>query len=147
MAGGLSDTYEKNVLDKVFSATDFTPPATLYAALLTDSNTSTQRAAGTVTEVSTGVWTNYARTAVTNNATNFPAASGATASKSNGTSIAFGTAAITGTAPVVTACALYSASTAGTLVAFASLTSNQTINNGNVVSIASSALTFTLDQT
>ena len=147
MAGGISDAYEKILLDKLFSSADFTPPATLYFALLTDTNTSIQRAAGTVTEVATGVWTNYARIGQTNNATNFAAATGVTASKTNATAVAFGTAAITGTAPVVTAIAVYSALTAGTLVSVFPLTASQTINNGNVVSVAVGAWTLTISET
>jgi hypothetical protein len=146
MAGGVADSVEKQLLDKYFGATDFTPPATFHAALGTDTNTVAQRSAGTVTEVSTGVWTNYARIAVTNNTTNFPNASGTTASKSNGTVINFGTATISGTAPVVTVVYLYTASSGGTPVAHASLTSNQTINNGNAVSIAIGALTWTMNE-
>ena len=65
-------------------------PATLYAALLTDTNTVAQRRAGTYTEVSTAVWTNYARVAITNNTTNFPNATGANpAVKSSGSDFVF----------------------------------------------------------
>lgn len=145
MAGSLSDAYEKIVADCLFGGTTLTPPATLYFALLTDTNTQTQRDAGTVTEMGTGSWTNYARVAVTNNATNFPAASGITAAKSNGTAISFGTATVVSTAPVATAVGVYTASTAGTLIFSADLGTSQTISNGNTVSFAIGAFALTVD--
>jgi hypothetical protein len=147
MAGGFSDAWEKKVLDAVFGATALTVPGTLYAALLTDTNTSAQRSAGTVTEVSTATWTNYARVAITNNTTNFPAATGTTATKQNGTAINFGTATISGAAPVVTAIAFYDASTAGNLVFWVALSSSQTINNGASVSVAANGISMTLNET
>lgn len=58
-------------------------PSTVYLALFT----AAPSASGGGTEVSGG---GYARVAITNNSTSFPAASGAT--KNNGTSVDFGTA-------------------------------------------------------
>lgn len=85
MAGGLTDYLKRKLLDRIFSDAAYSIPATLYVGLVTDTNTQAQRHAGTVTEV-TG--TAYARVAVTNNNTNWPAASGSTtASKANGTAI------------------------------------------------------------
>ncbi len=66
-------------------------PATVYVALFT----AAPAAGGGGTELA---MTGYARVAVTNNATNFPAASSAT--KNNGTLIDFGT--LTGTGATIT---------------------------------------------
>lgn len=144
MASGMTAYLFKKVLDHVWSGTTYTPPATLYYGLLTDTNTEAQRDAGTVTEVSTGTWTNYARVAVTNNATNFPAATGTTTgSKANGTSISLGTAATTGNV-TATAIGVWDAATSGNLLDWTDFTTPQIIQNGNPVSIPASSWTKTL---
>lgn len=77
-----TNTLETALLDKEYGAVDYTPPATLFAALFTvvgaDDGTG-------FTEVSGGA---YARVAVTNNATNFPSAN----PKQNANAITFPTA-------------------------------------------------------
>lgn len=89
MSGGLGGYSERGLLDELFGGTNFSPPATIYACLLTDSNTDAQHAAGTYTEPSGN---GYSRVAITNNPTNFPASSGtAPASKTNGTAIVYPT--------------------------------------------------------
>lgn len=138
MAGSLSDYLELKLLDHVFGGGDYTRPATVYIALFTVAPTD----AGPGTEINTAVWTNYARPAVTNNATNFPAASAG--AKTNGTAISFGTASITGTAPVVVGAAVMDALTAGNMLAWASFT-GQTVNNGSPISIQAGDLDITLD--
>ncbi len=138
MAGSFSDFIENELLDHLFGAATYTPPVTVYVALFTAAPTD----AGGGTEVSTGVWTNYARVAVTNNATNFPAASGG--AKSNGTEIDFGTATISGTAPVVVAIGLYDALTVGNLLAWCDAAANKTINDGDPVTIPAGDLDVTL---
>ncbi len=141
-----SNYLEAEILDHILGGADYPRPATVHVALLTDSNTAVQRDAGTVTEVSAAVWTNYARKAVTNNVTNFPAATGtAPTTKANGTIIDFGTATVTGTAPVVTAFAIYDAATSGNLLYHGALTTSMTINNTNPVSFPIGALTITED--
>lgn len=82
--GSKSDYLEAAVLN-ILGGTTPTVPATVYVALFT---TLPSDSGGGV-EVSGG---GYARVAVTNNSTNFPAASGG--SKSNGTLIDFGTATL-----------------------------------------------------
>lgn len=134
-----SNYLENELLDHVLGGGDFTRPGTIYVALYTASPTD----ADSGTEVSTGVWTNYARVAVTNNATNFPAASGG--AKSNGTDIDFGTATISGTAPVVTHVGLRDASSGGNLLKWAALTTPKTINDGDPVKFAAGDLDFTHD--
>lgn len=83
MAGGKADYLENKLLDYILSAAAFSSPATVYVALYSV----TPSDAGGGTELTGNA---YARVAVTNNATNWPAASGG--SKSNGTAITFPTA-------------------------------------------------------
>lgn len=79
MAGTFGDYLENKLLDLAFGAVAFTAPATVYAAAYTVAFND----AGTGgTEVSGNA---YARVAVTNNLTNFPAASGG--AKTNGTAL------------------------------------------------------------
>ena len=139
MAGSFSDYTENKVLDEIFGATDFVAPATVYVALFTARGTIAQADANTTfTEVTGG---SYVRKSVTNNATNFPAASAG--SKSNGTAVTFVTA--TADWGTVTCFGIYDASSAGNLIAWADLTQNKTISNGDTASFAISALTITLD--
>jgi hypothetical protein len=145
MAGSATDFTEKKLADLLFGGTAFTAITPLFFGLLTDSNTATQRDAATVTEMTTTSWTNYARVSVTNNTTNFPAASGITAAKSNGTAISFGTATVISTAPVATAVGVWDASTAGNLLYWADLGASQTISNGNSVSFSAGAFALTVD--
>jgi hypothetical protein len=134
--GSFTNDAENTILDAVFGGSALGAPATYYVALTTTAPTDS--AAGT--EVSTGTWTNYARVAVTNNATNFPAASGG--AKSNGTAIAFGTASTSGNVSVA-GLELWSASSGGTRWGWATLTA--TVANGNVVTVAVGDLDITLD--
>ena len=138
MSGSKSDYLEAKVLDHVFGATVYTPPATLYFALFTVAPTD----AGGGTEVSAG---GYARAAVTNNTTNFPAASGTSpTTKHNGTVIAFGTpSAAWGT---VVAFGVFDALTGGNLLEWGTLTVSKTINNGDAApQWNASDLSFTED--
>lgn len=78
MASGLTDYGEDKVNDAVFSAAALGAPATFHLALMTAAGNETAGVGGG-TEATGG---GYARIAVTNNATNFPASSGG--SKTNG---------------------------------------------------------------
>ena len=120
MAGSFSDFLELELLDHVFGNAAYTAPATLYVSLFTAAPSDT----GGGTEVSGG---SYARVAVTNNATNFPAASGG--AKSNGTVITF--PAPTANWGTVVAFGIHDAASAGNLLAWATLTTNRTINSGD----------------
>lgn len=139
MAGSLGDYLEAKVLDAVFGQTALPSIATVYVALYTVIPTDVN-ASGT--EVSGGA---YTRVAVTNNTTNWPAATGTNpSSKANGTAITF--AAPTANWGVVVGFAIYDASSAGNELAWGSLTVNKTINNGDAApSFAIGALTITLD--
>jgi hypothetical protein len=120
MASALTNTSLPVVLDALFGkVTPSTVPATLYFALFT----ATPNAAGGGTEVTGG---SYARVAVTNNNTNFPATSAQ--NKTNGTAIAF--PASTAAWGTVVAWGVYDASSGGNLWAYGPLTS-VTLNNGD----------------
>lgn len=134
-----SNYLENAILDHILGGGDFSRPATVYVSLHTADPTD----AGNGAEVSAAIWTNYAREAVTNNNTNWPAASGG--SKSNGTDIDFGTATVSGTAPVVTHFGIWDASTSGNLLYFGALTGSKTIDNGDTVKFAASAMTISED--
>lgn len=76
-----TDYLENKLLDHILGGGDYTRPATVYVGV---SSTAPADDGTNITEPSGG---SYARVAVTNNATNWPAASGG--SKSNGTQISF----------------------------------------------------------
>jgi len=132
--GSKSDYLENKVLDHVLRVSSFTVPAANYVALYTV----TPSDAGGGTEVSTGVWTNYARKSAT-----FNAASGGATSNSN--LVDFGTATISGGAPTVVAFGLLDASTSGNLLYWGALAVNKTINNGDPVTIPIGDLDITED--
>jgi hypothetical protein len=135
MAGSLSDYAEKKVQDLILGAVAFTAPAT-HVALFTVAPTDS----GGGTEVTGG---SYARVNVTNNATNWPAATGATAAKSNGTAITFPTASASwGT---VVAFGIFDAGTGGNLLWWGDLTTSKAVGSGDTPSFAIGALAFTMD--
>lgn len=117
---GKSDYLENRVLDHFLGGVASTAPATVYIALFTAAPTD----AGGGTEVSGG---SYARVAVTNNATNWPAASAG--AKANGTAITF--PAPTANWGVVVAFGIFDAATAGNLYYWGAITPNKTVNNGD----------------
>lgn len=133
-----SNYLEGKILDLLYSVAAFTPGATLYVAL----HTADPGEAGTqsTNEVS---GTSYARVAVTNNATNFPAASGG--SKSNGTAINFPTPGAGGWGTATFWSIGDASNGAGNIYNSGALTVSKTINQGDTVSFAISALTITCD--
>lgn len=137
--GSFGDYLEAELLDHVFGAAAYTAPATVHVALYT-ATPGDANASGT--EVTGG---SYARVAVTNNGTNWPAASGTSpTSKSNGTAITF--PAPTADWGVVVAFAIYDAASGGNELAWGALAVNKTINNGDAApSFAIGALVLTLD--
>lgn len=135
MASGDSDYLENKLLDHVLGGPDYTRPATVYVALFTVAPTD----AGGGTEVTSNA---YARVAVTNNATNFPAASGG--AKSNGTVISFPTPTPGGWGTVV-AVGIYDASSGGNLLKWGDLAAAKAINAGDPVSFPIGDLDFTHD--
>jgi len=134
MAGSKSDYLENELLDHVLGGADYSRPATVYVALYTVAPTD----AGGCTEVSGG---SYARVAVTNNATNWPAA--ASGAKANGTEITFPTASANwGT---VVAFAILDAATVGNFLYWGDLTTSKTVNNGDTAKFAVGDLDVTED--
>lgn len=117
MADCYSNYLRDLINDIVHGAT--TIAATTYFALMTTAPS----ASGGGVEVSGG---SYARVAVTNNATNWPASAGQT--KQNATVINWGTA--TANWGTILAIAEYDASTAGHLLTFALLATPVTVNSG-----------------
>jgi hypothetical protein len=130
-------TCEQHVLSALLGGTALGAPATWYVGL---STTTISNSAGP-TEPSGGA---YARVAVTNNTTNFPAATGNTpASSKNATTISFATS--TASWGTVTDAFLADASTAGNVWFFGALTSSVNVNAaGFTLSFAANALTITL---
>lgn len=144
ITGSWSDYLENKMLDHVFGGGDYTRPATVYLALFTVRGTDPQSDAGTnFTEVPTATWSNYARKSITNNATNFPAAS--SGSKASGIDFTFAAATIASGSVTVVAIGIYDASTSGNLLAWADLAASKIVQNGDVFSITTGNLTVTQD--
>jgi len=113
--GRLSDTYADLVLDLIFSKATNDAAATYYFGL---SSTLPANDGTNVTEPSTG---SYARVAVTNDATNFPAS--ASRAKANGTVITFPVATADWVAGAdLTHFVVYDAASAGNFVGWGALT-------------------------
>lgn len=140
MAGSKSDYLEKKILDYLLgNVTDFRS-TTVYIALSTAAY-SDAATGSAMTEVSGG---SYARVAVTNDATNWPAATGTSpASKSNGAAFTFPTA----TAGWGTVASFYicDASTAGNVLYGGDLTASKTVASGDTATFAASSITITED--
>jgi len=123
-----SNYLETEILDHVFGGNAYTAPATLYLALFTTDNTDT----GGGTEVSGGA---YARQSVAFTV------SGNTAS--NSADVEFPTA--TANYGTVVAVAVMDASTGGNQLAYAGLSSDKTIETGDVFRVPAGDLDITLD--
>jgi len=142
----LSDYLENNILDYVFRGQAFTPPSTVYVALLTAAPSDS----GGGIEVTGG---SYARVASAANMTEWSGTQGAgttVASSGTGGTISNNNV-ITFPAPtanwgLVTHFAIYDAVSAGNLLVQAALTASKTINNGDAApSFAAGALTNQID--
>ncbi len=131
--GSFSDFLENELLDHVFGAAAYTAPATIYIAAFT----ATPGDAGGGTEVAGG---SYARVAKTNNATNFPAASGGL--KSNGTPITFPQA--TANWGTVSAISAEDAASASNQLGWDDFT-GVPINTNDTLELATGDLDITLD--
>lgn len=129
-----SDYLENELLDHVLGGGDYPRPATVYVALYT----ATPNDAGGGTEASGG---SYVRVAVTNNATNWPAA--ANGSKSNGTAITY--AAATADWGTVVAFGLFDALSGGNLLYWGDLSQSRAVNSGDTASFAVGTLTISED--
>jgi len=134
MAGSKSDFLENELLDHVLGNAAYSAPATVYVALYTAAPTD----AGGGTEVTGG---SYVRKSVTNNVTNWPAASGG--AKANGTEITFIEA--TASWGEVVAFGIFDAESGGNLLYWADLTVSKTIGSGDTAKFAVGDLDVTED--
>lgn len=123
-----SNYLETKVLDHVFGGTAYTAPSTLYVALFT----SDPGDGDSGTEVSGGGYTRQTVTFTTSGATT-----------SNDSAVEYATA--TANYGTVSHIGIYDASSAGNLLAHASLTSSKTIETGDVFRIPAGDLDITLD--
>lgn len=140
MAGSKSDYLEAAILNLVLGATAFTAPSPVYIALSTAAYSDAATGAA-MTEVSGGA---YTRVAVTNNSTNWPAATGTNpTTKASGAAFTFPTASASwGT---VTAFYIVDAATNGNVLYGGDLTASKTIGSGDTATFASGAITVTED--
>lgn len=129
-----SDFLENELLDHVWSAATYSAPANIHVAL----STTTPNDDGTnFTEPAS----NYARVQVTNNATEWPAASGG--AKSNANDITF--VAASGSWGTITHFGMYDAATMGNLLAWGALNTSKAIDSGDTAKFAATDLAITLD--
>jgi hypothetical protein len=126
---------ESVILDEVFGGVNYTPPATIYVGL---SSTAPNETGTGITEPTGG----YARVAVTNNATNWPA-TGTDGTKSNGTVISFPQATADWGAAVTHF--FLSDSLSGGVLAYGALGVAKTIGTGDTASFGVGSLTISLD--
>jgi hypothetical protein len=128
-----SDYLENEVLDHLFGASDYTPPATLYFGLF---KTAPTDSGGTEVLIGTG---GYARASLANNSTNFPAASAG--AKKNAIAIVFPTA--TAAWGAVVGVGIFDAATGGNLLMQTSIPTRD-VQVGDAPRFAVNGLTITL---
>lgn len=127
MAGNLSDYLENKVLDHILGRTAYTMPATPYLALYTVAPTDST--AGT--EVTGG---SYARKSISFNA----ASAGASTNSAN--------VDFTGMpACTVVAVAVTDALTAGNILVYGTLTTNKTLDAGDILRVAAGDLSISIN--
>jgi hypothetical protein len=136
MAGSFTNFLEDELLDHVFGASAYTAPVTLYFLASTT----------TISDDGTGatepVGNNYARTPVTNNLTNFPAAS--SGAKANGTAILWPEA--TGSWGTLLDIAANDASSGGNMLIYGDITGGGVaVTTNEILRIPVGDLDITLD--
>lgn len=134
---GFSDAVEKKVLDHITGKTSYTSPGPLYLALTTVAVTDADTGS-TITEAG---YTGYARKLIAT--ADMTAASGTSSETHNNTTETF--AACTAGTSTVIGWALCSASSAGDVVMFGTCTSTVISTTQTPATIATSALSLTLD--
>ena len=132
MAGSLTNYAEEMILDHIFGRAPFAEVETPYLGLFTEAPSD----AGGGTEVSGSA---YARVAIT---TLMSDASGGTIT--NGSDITFA-AADGGNWGTVTHFAIFDAITDGNMIAWADLTVQRAVNDGDVIKFSAGELDMTLD--
>lgn len=130
-----SNFLELEILDHILGGADYTRPATVYLAA------STADPGETGSGLAEPSGNNYSRVSVTNNATNWPAASAG--SKSNGTAMAFPTAS--GSWGTITHLAIMDAPTGGNLLFKMALTAAQAVGAGATLNFPIGNITITCD--
>lgn len=138
MANSLTQGTSQAILDHYFGGTTVgSPPATLYVGL------STTTIADDGTNITEPVGNGYAGVSVTNNATNWPAASAADPShKKNGTVITFPTA--TGSWGTITDVFIKATNSSGAVLVYGALSVAKTVSNGDVFDFPVNDLDITL---
>ena len=137
MPGGKSDFLEAKILDHVLGGPDYTRPLTVYLAL----STTTPTDAGGITEPTGGA---YARQAVTNNTTNFPASSGTNPTeKKNGTVVTFPVA--TASWGTIVGWALLDAAAGGNMLYWGDVTPSKAVGVDDQAKFAVNGLKITED--
>jgi len=136
MAGSYTNFTENKILDGLYGNTAISPPATWYLAV------STTTPAEDGTNFTEPVGNGYARVAVTNNATNFPAASGGSKSLSGAFSFPTATPSGWGT---VTYAGWFDASSGGNLWGFGPINGGAgvTVSVGTALTFGASPVGFT----
>ena len=142
----MTDYLENKLIDHCFRGVAFTAPAALHIGLFTATPSDT----GGGTEVSGG---SYARVALAPSTTNWASTGGATTTTnpsagtsgttSNNVAISFATPSASW--GLVQWFGVFDASTAGNLLWWGALTTPKTINSGDTVSFAISALSIQID--
>jgi hypothetical protein len=137
MAASASDYLENKIADLFFGGTSYTPPATYYLALF---SAAPNEAGAGGTEITGG---GYARLAITNNKTNFSAASGGVVTNALDLEFAASSGAYSAG---ITHAVLMDASTSGNMISGAiDLPATITINAANqVVRFRATQLSFTI---
>ena len=137
MPGGKSDYLEAKILDHVLGGPDFVRPATVYLAL----STTTPTDAGGITEPVGGA---YTRQAVTNNVTNFGAATGTNPTeKKNATVITYPVA--TAAWGTIVGWALFDAETGGNMLYHGDITPSKVVGLDDQPKFAVNGLKITED--
>lgn len=140
-----SDYFENKLVDWLFRAQAYSPPATLYVALLTAAPSDT----GGGTEVTGG---NYARVGVTGSLANWAGtqSAGSTTASSGTGGVTSNNNVITFPTPnanwgTVTHFGIYDASTSGNLLLWGPLSSAKAVFSGDAVSIQAGQLQIQMD--
>jgi hypothetical protein len=140
MADGVSVFLTKELFSWAFGQTAFVPPATIYAAALT--TLPSNRGGTGLVEVA---GTDYARASLTNNTTNFPAASGTTSVTQvmGNQNITFVPNSVSPNWGTIVGIAFYDAPTGGNLLAVFTLAASQNIVVNDQLDILAGQLTLT----